>query len=405
MTLRSPAKAALMLWAVSAIQPAAADTLELRDRLVFGKLIAIQSDGVRFAPACGAEQIFEVSDIKQIERNGSCKPKPIRPYSAGGALCASAPLALVELRLRSPKQVLLVSEASLANGRLHVRSADGLMAYHGPATRFAAMAKGLHCREGLAPTPKIAGFCVENVPWAVNFGPEPVFDNRILTRGLSFYLEDDFAMPIAPDDPRSIQVRDAFGNALAQWMGALQDLGSELPAPAHVVVESMISRSANGYTLMTPPQVVRVGCRDSASFVVRYVGRSAVPMTVNGHVKAARAQVEGRTMWINGVTYPCWRAALTGELYFAKTAMDEAQCLNLTPILVHELGHAFGLAGHRDDPAAPSIMDSVVQPAVTRPTKTDAQALTAILLAAVTGAPPGRLDDDGPGVEVAPLAR
>jgi hypothetical protein len=380
--------------------PALADTLVLGDRLIYGRLVAIKTTSVRFAPNCGGEQDFPRVEVKQVERNGACQPRPIRPYSAGGEVCPTPPLSLYEIEMKTPKLKFLVSDVVVAGGKLHLRSVDGLTAYHGSDTRFVGMAKVIHCREGVAETPAVPGFCMENVPWAVNYGPEPVFDNRILTRGLSFYLEDDRGKVIAPDDQRSIEVRNAFGNAVTQWMGALQDLGPDLPQGARMAINGMQTRSAGGYVLLTPPQVVRLGCRENASFVVRYVSRSASPLTVDGHVKAARAQVEGRTMWINGSTYPCWRAEVTSELYFARPDPSKPQCLNLTPVLVHELGHAFGLAGHRDVDGTASIMDSVINPGLTRPTRADALALAQILLASVSGAPAGRLDADGPGVEV-----
>jgi hypothetical protein len=389
-----------MLVALLGTAPALADTLVLGERLVYGKLIAIKSMTVRFAPSCGAEQDFPRSDVKQVERNGACQPRPIRPYSAGGEVCPTAPLSLYEVELKAPPSKILVSDASLAEGRLHLRSVDGLIAFHGPDTRFVGMTKRLYCREDVATTPTVPGFCAESVQWAVNFGPEPVFDNRILTRGLSFYLEDDQGKAIIPDDPRSKEVRNAFGNAVTQWIAALRDLGDDLPAEARAAVAGMESRSAGGYVLLTPPQVVRVGCRDTASFVVRYVTNNSAALTVGGRVKAARAQVEGRTLWINGATFKCWRAALTSELYFTRPNATDPQCINLTPILVHELGHAFGLPGHRDIAGRPSIMDSVIQPGLTRPTRADALDLAQILLASVSGAPAGRLDADGPGVEV-----
>lgn len=404
MTLRLLARLAMLI-AILVSQPISADTLVLGDHLVYGRLIAINSASIRFAPNCGAEQDFLRGDVKQVERNGSCQPRPIRPYSAGGEVCPTAPLSLYEVELKAPEAKFLVSDAVLASGRLHLRSVDGLIAYHGPDTRFLGMTKGLYCREAIAETAVVPGFCAESVPWAVNYGPEPVFDNRILTRGLSFYLEDGQGKVIAPNDPRSVEVRNAFGNAVTQWVAALQDLGADLPVGARAAINGMQSRSPGGYVLLIPPQVVRVGCRDTASFVVRYVSDSVAPFTVGGHVKAARAQVEGRTLWINGTSYKCWRAALTPELYFPRSDTSQPACLNLTPILVHELGHAFGLAGHRNDVTSPSIMDSVIAPGLTRPTRADALALAQILLAAVSGAPAGRLDADGPGVEVAAPTR
>lgn len=399
--MKSRFLASLAMVAALVSPPASADTLVLSDRLVFGRLIAVGSADIRFAPDCGAEQLFPRGDVKRVERNDACRPKPIRPYSAGGQICPTAPLTLYEVQLKSPNERILVSDAILANGRLHLRSVDGLTAYHGPDGRFVGLTRGQYCREGIAETPPIPDFCTEAVPWAANYGPEPVFDNRILTRGVSFYLEDEHGRPIAPDDPRSIEIRNGFGNAVMQWIGALRDLGPDLPPAARPAIGGMESRSTNGYVLLIPPQVVRVGCPDTASFVVRYLTSDAGPLTVDGQIKAARAQVEGRTVWINGATYPCWRAALTGELFFPQENEGGPRCVNLTPILLHELGHAFGLTGHKDDPAHPSIMNSTIDPGLTGPKREDALALAHVLLTTITGAPAGRLDADGSGVAIA----
>lgn len=393
------------LWAILILiacwsSPARADTLVLPDRLVFGKLIAVASTTVTFAPECGAAQTFAKSEIRQIVRDASCKPKPVRPYSAGGEVCEQTPLSLYEVTLRSPKQTLLAADFQVANGRMHLQSADGLVNFHGPETRLVSAARGLFCRSAIPDAPLIRGFCREDVQWAVNFGYDSIFNNHILTRGLSFYLEDDSGRAIPPDDPRSIAVRDGFGNAITKWMGALQDLGDRLPAGARQAVSSMIGHTSGGYAVLTPPQVVRVGCPDTASFVVRWITKSAKSMTVAGRVKAARAQVEGRTLWINAVTIPCWKATLTPELIIPGEGSNAQSCSNLTPILIHEIGHALGLTGHLDIGDRPSIMDSVIWPGLTSPTEADAFALAAVLSQPIRGAVAGRLDGDGMGVEI-----
>lgn len=58
---------------------------------------------------------------------------------------------------------------------------------------------------------------------------------------------------IAVDDPHSVEVRNAFGNAVTQWMSALQDLGNNLPAAARAAVAGMQSRSAGGYSPTCSP--------------------------------------------------------------------------------------------------------------------------------------------------------
>ena len=355
---------------------------------------------VRFAPECGTAIVeFPRSEVRRAERNRACRPKPIVPYSAGGGLCPDTPLELYEVRLKKPNQTILAAEVALADGRLHIRTPSGLQTMHGPDGRFVSVTRGLFCRNTPTPETPLKGFCAEATARAVNFGPEPVFENRILTRGISFYLEDNRGRAIAPDDERGAVVREAFGNAVTQWMSALQDLGPRLPAGARSQLGGMISSTPNGYSVLTPPQVVRLGCPDTAMFVVRYLTQDLRPLTVGGKIKAARAQVAGRTIYLNGVTYPCWRASLKAEMEVPSQSPGGMACMNLTPVFVHELGHAFGLVGHRDS-GDPSIMDSLISPNLVWPTPDDALALTSVLLQPVTGTTAGRLDADGMGVEI-----
>jgi hypothetical protein len=270
---------------------------------------------------------------------------------------------------------------------------------HGPDKRFVSATRALFCRTAVPPDPELKGFCVESTARAINFGTAPVFENHILTQGISFYLEDDRGRPIAAEDPRGPIVREAFGNAITQWMGALQDLGPRLPTALQTRFGAMVSSTPSGYSVLAPPQTVRLGCPDTAMFVVRYLSYDTSPVTIAGTIKAARAQVAGRTIYINGVTYPCWRASLKAELVVAPDAPGGAECMNLTPILVHELGHAFGLPGHRDGPTR-SIMDSLVTPRLIWPTENDALDLAGILLQPIAGTPAGRLDADAAGVGI-----
>jgi hypothetical protein len=105
---------------------------------------------------------------------------------------------------------------------------------------------------------------------------------------------------------------------------------------------------------------------------------------------------------INGYTYRCWKADFRHAVFLDPDPVTSTSCYNLVPILAHELGHAFGLAGHRDDLAKPLIMDSIIRDQVAVPTVSDADDLIAILSQPIQGAPPGRIDADGPGVEIAP---
>lgn len=374
-----------------------ADTLILSDRLVYGRLVSIGLADVTFATQCGPTQKFPRSAVQQVQRNGSCKPKPIRPSSAGGDLCRDVPLELTEVQLRDPVQTFDVSEFAMFGGRIHLRSADGATQFHGSDKRFVSMRRSLVCRNEVRDIASLPGFCKEDTQHAINFGSDALFPNRILTRGISFYLEDDRGSGIDRSDQNAIEIRLAFGNAVTQWMGALQDLGNDLPTAVRPVLNAMISHSPNGYTMLAPPQVVQVGCRDTAMFVVRFVADSAKSMVIDGRVKAARAELKGRTIWINGKTYPCWKADLTQNLWLPQQSLANQACANLTPIIAHELGHAFGLVGHQNLPGA-SIMDTSLR--IAYPTHADALSLANILLQPTTGSAAGRMDMDAAGVEL-----
>lgn len=402
MTSRFRARLAAFLALLALLQPVTArgDTLTLDDRLVFGRLISLGPNTVRFAPNCAAAVLeFPRRSVKRAERNTACKPRPIAPYSAGGGLCTDTPLELYEVRLKRPQQSFYAAEVVVVDGRLHIRTPSGLVTMHGPDKRFVSATRALVCRTANTPDPVLKGFCVEETARAINFGTAPVFENRILTQGISFYLEDDRGRAIAGDDPRGQIVQDAFGNAITQWMGALQDLGPRLPAALQARFGAMVSPTPGGYSVLMPPQVVRLGCPDTAMFIVRYLSSDTGPVTIAGTIKAARAQVAGRTIYINGVTYPCWRASLRAELVVPPDAPGGSECMNLTPIFVHELGHAFGLPGHRDG-FPRSIMDSLVTPRLIWPTENDALELAGILLQPIAGTPAGRLDADAAGVGI-----
>jgi len=400
---QSVAKTLLLLgFGIALPSTATADTLILQDRMVFGRLRSVSKDAVIFAPQCGSRQSFAKASVKRVERNDACMPRPITPFSAGGALCPDTPLQVYEVVLRSPDQTLLAADVRLEESTVHIRSVDGLTDLHGPGDRLDSMTRTLICRTSATDWPSVSGFCREQVQFAVNFGTEAVFANQILTRGISFYLEDESGAMISLGDPRGAVVREAFGSAVTHWMGALQDLGPQLPADAAAAFGGMISTSPGGFQLLTPPQVVRVACRESAMFVIRWIDSAATPMTIAGRVKAARAQVEGRTIWLNGFTYPCWKSSLNGRVLADPDPGIQGNCFNLTTILTHEVGHALGLVGHADRPGQASVMDSAITDAAARPTPADALELATILGRPIVGSVAGRMDADGAGVEIVP---
>jgi len=403
--VKSPCPGSSLIALIVAFVPVSgvrADTIVLSDSQLFGRVVSVGQTTVIFRPGCGQPVTYPKDQVRHIEFNGSCSPRPVKPYSAGGEICTD-PLLLYEVKLKG-NRIIVASDYEVIGERAHIRSADGLRSYHGALRLVTATTRRLFCRATIPADPPMAEFCGEAVQFAVNFGPESVFGNKILTRGVSFYLVDENGRAVRFDDPTGKLIRDGFGTALNHWMGALQERRAQLPEAAQTALASMISTGSH-FQLLTPPQVVQVGCPDTASFLVRFAFHDEKGLIVDGRPKAARAEVEGRTLWINGVRYPCWRSSLRLELYISpeeNLAPTGVECVNLVPVLTHELGHAFGLAGHRDLPDKPSIMDSAIQESTVKPTPDDADDLVRVLLMPLQGAAPGRLDADGLGVEIGP---
>lgn len=404
--LLSHARAIALGWLLASAlcSPGHADSVVLDDSVAYGRILQIGPKEIAFAPGCKGEEKLLKADVRRIIFDDTCLPHDIVPYSAGGGLC-KAPINVNELKFVAPDTRYLASDYQLQGGRVHFVSPDGSLVTHGPAARLKSITRHLVCPTDVSTPPADADFCSEQQQWAVHFSYTPVLGNTILTEGVSFYLEDERGNAFEDTGNLGGIIRDAFGTAITVWMAALQDRSAKLPAQVRDAVEkTMVSRSSGGMTLLTPPQVIRLTCPDNATFVVRYASTDETQL-VNpdgSDRKAARAQVEGRTILINGVWYRCWKAQPQATLYLDPETPGGPDCYNLVPILVHELGHAFGLAGHIDDEKHPSIMDSSIRPGLLRPTPEDADALAQILLKPIKGSKAGRLDADGMGVAILP---
>jgi len=380
---------------------ACADTLILAESTLYGHVVSVGPDNVVMMPGCTEPtQTIRKADVQRIILDTQCEPHPIEPYSAGVGLCPGPTRSVIELRFAGPPSTVLASDFQIKGSRLHFVSADGTLQSHGPIQALVSATRSTLCAESLVAGTAPESFCTEGRAWAVNFGSEPLLGNTILTRGISFYLEDDNGKPIS-DPTIGTMIRSAFGTAMTGWIGALNQNREQMPAPVIEVLDHLISRSSH-FALLLPPQVVEMGCPDTAMFVIRFATHSEAGLVdANGlDRKAARAEVAGRTVLINGVHYPCWVASAEDRLQLDDQGVTHAQCINLSPVLVHELGHAFGISGHLDDPQHRSIMDSTLTPALLRPTSDDARNLAQVLMQPIAGAPAGRLDADALGVSI-----
>ncbi|WP_407114273.1 hypothetical protein [Bradyrhizobium sp. LMG 9283] len=141
---------------------------------------------------------------------------------------------------------------------------------------------------------------------------------------------------------------------------------------------------------MIPPQVIRLQCPQNTTFVIE-LGFEDDELFPRFPLVLARAKIEGRTIALNMKQFKCYRAELkfgpTKQLAFE---LDDG-CINLVPIMTHELGHAFGL-NHLDLAGAHSLMDSRFSRDALAPTERDIAAPIAALERSISGAAPGVLN-------------
>ena len=288
---------------------------------------------------------------------------------------------------------MLANEVSVGpDGVVHLAS-DQQVA-HGPfgdVTSIAAF-DGCSVADDMHPP---SNFCVEGRQWAVNFSYDAPLPNRIFTKGFSFYLEtypaiDDHALATMRET-----IRGSFGSAINVWASSLWRKRDLLDPKLAALLDGMASHSEGGYTLFMPPQVIALTCPQSATFVVRaFIGAPGPfgrpPQT---EILAAVAANPGRTILLNYADYPCWENAL-----FSHVVSEQTGCVNLVSILLHELGHAFGL-GHQEDEIN-SIMNPVI--IVTKPSEEDLKRLADKLMEAINGRLAGDIPfvDDGVAVRL-----
>jgi hypothetical protein len=241
-------------------------------------------------------------------------------------------------------------------------------------------------------TPRPAPPCVERGRIIVGkLSPEPVYNNKIFTRGFTFFLEaagDSATMFPRDEDYKKLSgnIERAFQSAVLLWMQSLNQIKTELEPAMVAYIESLISRS-NSFQLLTPPPVLQVVCRQNAMFVVR-VFLAVGEQFPDSAETLAKAQIAGRTILLNGRSTQQGRnRVLVWDLAMREVKVGDR--VNLIATMAHELGHAFGLH-HRQD-RTKSIMNPPFY-LLARPSKVDARALASVLRANIEGGRPGELD-------------
>jgi hypothetical protein len=305
--------------------------------------------------------------------------------------CATPPLETFMVELSDHKTRIAEGAALTDDGVIHLDIFEPWTQAHGERGTVSVVRKEFVCREDarrpIARLPR--SFCQESRQLAVAFDYNAPLSNKILTNGFSFVLR---SAGRAPKDFNlqqfSEEVRKGFSRAIGLWVSALSDHKELLTPTVQAFVDGRTMKSNNGYSLQIPPQVVRLDCPHSATFVVELTFSGKLFPTFP--LALARARVEGRTIALNLRDFR-FRSELdfknAGKLRFK---LDDG-AINLLPILTHELGHAFGL-NHSDVAEKPALMDSMLSHDALVPMPQDVGRFVKLLDTSIVGARPGVLE-------------
>lgn len=238
-------------------------------------------------------------------------------------------------------------------------------------------------------SPMLKTECRERMRWAIAAGQKPIYNNRIFSKALPYYVR--FVGVTEHQTEISDAIGDALQNALTQWGASLLAIRGDLDETLRKYVESMLLCEEGNCTYTAPP-AVKMDCQENASMIIIVYGGDRFPAPQEW--VAGMAKSEGRTILLNAHDFE----VLYDQKLFS-TWSPEGH-LNLTPILVHELGHTFGLAHSR-------VRGSIMQADLSAPAErrfagpADGVQFAKILRKRVDGGVPGDFDiSDCQGVYV-----
>ncbi|WP_158569014.1 matrixin family metalloprotease [Chitinophaga silvisoli] len=218
-----------------------------------------------------------------------------------------------------------------------------------------------------------------------DYSKKPLLANQIFSKGFTVFV-------VIEGKPKHIaQLRDSvnaliansFRVALTNWGVSMLINYKRMPKSVQEYLDNYTLKEAGHSTYNAPP-VFLVECPENANMVV-HVYTDGGKKFPDGNAVLAKAQVQGRTLFINmrdhRMIYNQRAFDLTFENYY-----------NLVPILAHEIGHCFGLNHSR---SSNSIMSTKISLLSKFPTAADGDSLAKVLLTRIVGTPAGYFNPTG----------
>ena len=356
--------------------------------------VSISPQVANLGAGCATSGTVPVPKHALIDVEYVCQPSKWRTSSTSQGMCSGRVIPVLGVRFRGRQNMVLAESVSLAQQQFHMRLFGTLEDAHGNLQEVVAIQRLEWCADDppiQAHAELPSDFCREPRQFAVAFDYGTPLNNKILTNGFSFYIRVSGHPPTGFDiDKAADEVLASFRLAVTIWTASLQDNDALLSPATRSFVQARTSTSSNGYILLTPPQVVRLGCPNSAVFIVELNFGSDETFPSNSlFLTLAKARLEGRTIALNMRDVTCFRTMSSYDA--GQLLLRDERCINLLPILTHELGHAFGL-DHIPNSAGWALMNPVLSDHATVPTRLDVAALVSALDRSVKGARPGELE-------------
>lgn len=365
-------------------------------------LVSIFPDTAELVSGCGIKGKTSVPPGTVIEVQHLCEPTQWRIDPALQAACSGRSVPQLGVVFRGRPAVVPVEAIAFVGQYFHVRLYGELEDAHGDRREVLAVQRMQRCVDNAVEPAVVefpAGTCREPRQFAAAFDYGTPLNNKILTNGFSVYVRTagtptkEFQLDSAADE-----VLASFGRALTLWMAALRDNDALLTPATRNFIQTRTSTSSGGYRLLLPPQVVRLRCPHTAVFVVElnFGGDETFPSR-SLFLTLAKARLVGRTIALNMRDVACF--STMPQQQAGQLSLRDERCVNLLPIAMHELGHAFGI-DHIPDASGSALMNPVISDRATLPTPLDVSALVAVLERSVTGARPGELEfREAPGLQ------